>query len=429
MSNGNLVETVALMGVPISNVLMDEAIDFIDASIRRGGFHQIATANVDFVKNAIADPTMQQILFGCDLVVPDGMPLVWISRLLNCPLRERVCGVDMVPKLAELSVRRGYRIFLLGAKESISRKAAENLQERFPGLKICGRYSPPISSLEDMDHDYILRIIESAQPDILLVAFGNPKQEKWIAMHRDRLAVPACIGIGGTLDFVAGEIPRAPVWMRESGLEWLYRCLQEPLRLTKRYASNFSALVMHVPRQFVPHALQSRSRASSKVFAQTTNETMVISVHGTLSGSALKDFGEIAISSAQKGMNIVVNLSTATCLGIDALGELIRLHSLLSPAQRLFLAELRPHQIRVLHGANLDAYFTIVSSVQDGINRSARAQERSFRGSMIPRLPGIAPLTGVQVKLVMLYDICRKVAAPNQEIREELSPLTVTASS
>ena len=136
MPNGNLVETLALLGVPISNVTMDETIDYIDASIRRGGFHQFATANADFLKNAIKDPEMQQILFGCDLVVPDGMPLLWVSRLLNCPLRDRVCGVDMVPRLAELAARRGYRIFLLGAKESVSRKAAENLCKMYPDLEI-----------------------------------------------------------------------------------------------------------------------------------------------------------------------------------------------------------------------------------------------------------------------------------------------------
>jgi N-acetylglucosaminyldiphosphoundecaprenol N-acetyl-beta-D-mannosaminyltransferase len=405
---------------------MDEAIEFIDDSIRRGGFHQFATANVDFVKNAIDDPEMQQILFGCDLVVPDGMPLLWVSRLLNCPLRERVCGVDMVPKLAELAVRRGYRIFLLGAKESVSRKAAENLQEKYADLEICGRYSPPISALEDMDHEQILRRIEAARPDILLVAFGNPKQEKWLAMHRDRLAVPACIGIGGTLDFIAGEVPRAPVWMRGAGLEWLYRCLQEPLRLTKRYVSNGAALIMHVPRQFVPHALQSRRRAGSRVFAQSAGEAIVISVHGNLYGNVLQDFGAIAASAVQKGMSIVVNLSPATCLGIDALGELIRLHSQLSPVQRLFLAGLRPHQIRVLQGAKLGTRFMIVSSVQDGMNRAARAQQRSFRGSSRPRLAGQAPSTAVQVKLVMLYDICRKVAAPTQGIQEGFSLQTGT---
>jgi N-acetylglucosaminyldiphosphoundecaprenol N-acetyl-beta-D-mannosaminyltransferase len=426
MSNGILVETVALMGVPVSNVTMDEAIEFIDASIRRGGFHQVATANVDFLKNAIEDPDMQQILFGCDLVVPDGMPLLWVSRLLNCPLRERVCGVDMVPRLAELAVRRGYRIFLLGAKESVSRKAAENLREIYPDLEICGRYSPHLSTIENMDHEQILRRIDAARPDILLVAFGNPKQEKWISMHRDRLAVPACIGIGGTLDFIAGVIPRAPTWMRGLGLEWFYRCSQEPLRLTTRYFSNAIALAMHVPRQFVPHVLQSRRRSGSWVFAQSSDEAIVISVHGNLYGNALKDFAAIASSAVQTGMNIVVNLSPATCLGIDALGELIRLHSQLSPIQNLFLAGLRHHQIRVLQGAKLDARFMVVSSVRDAMNRAARAQQRNLSAPARPRLSGQTPSTAVQVKLVMLYDICRKVAAPSQTIQESFALRTGT---
>jgi N-acetylglucosaminyldiphosphoundecaprenol N-acetyl-beta-D-mannosaminyltransferase len=418
MSNGNFLETVAVMGLPISNVTMDEAIEYIDASIRRGGFHQFATANVDFVKNAIDDPETQQILFGCDLVVPDGMPLLWVSRLLNCPLRERVCGVDMVPRLAELAARRGYRIFLLGAQDAVSRKAAENLQERYPDLEICGRYSPPVSPLAQMDHEQILRRIDAARPDILLVALGNPKQEKWIAMHRDRLNVPACIGIGGTLDFIAGAVPRAPRWMREVGLEWLYRCSREPLRLTKRYVSNAVALAKHVPRQFVPHVLQSRRRVGSRVFAQSADEAIVISVHGNLNGNSLKDFVAIASSAVQTASNIVVNLSPATCLGIDALGELIRLHSQLLPTQSLFLAGLRPHQIRVLQGAMLDARFMIVSSVQDAMNRAARARQRRLRGSVMPRFSVQPPAIGVQVKLVMLYDICRKLAVPSQGLQE-----------
>jgi N-acetylglucosaminyldiphosphoundecaprenol N-acetyl-beta-D-mannosaminyltransferase len=415
------------MGVPVSNVTMDEAIEFIDASIRRGGFHQFATANVDFIKNAIEDPEMQQILFGCDLVVPDGMPLLWVSRLLNCPLRERVCGVDMVPRLAELASRRGYRIFLLGAKESVSRKAAENLQQMYPDLEICGRYSPPVAPLNQMDHDQILRRIDAARPDILLVAFGNPKQEKWISMHRDRLAVPACIGVGGTLDFIAGAIPRAPKWMRGAGLEWFYRCSQEPLRLTRRYVSNAAALAAHVPRQFVPHALQSRRKAGSRVFAQSSEEAILISVHGKLNGNSLRDFATIANSAAQTGMNIVVNLSPATFLGIDALGELIRLHSQLSPVQSLFLAGLRPHQIRVLQGAKLDVPFTMVATVQDAMNRAMRAQQRSFKGSARPRLSGQPSSTGVQVKMVMLFDICRKVSAPNQAPQEGFALRTGTA--
>jgi N-acetylglucosaminyldiphosphoundecaprenol N-acetyl-beta-D-mannosaminyltransferase len=309
----------------------------------------------------------------------------------------------------------------------VSRKAAENLREMYPDLEICGRYSPPLSSIENMDHEQILRRIDAARPDILLVAFGNPKQEKWISMHRDRLAVPACIGIGGTLDFIAGTIPRAPTWMRGLGLEWFFRCIQEPLRLTRRYASNAAALAMHVPRQFVPHVLQSRRRAGSWVFAQSADEAVVISVHGNLNGSSLKDFAAIAGSAVQTGMNIVINMSPATCLGIGALGELIRLHSQLSATQHLFLAGLQPNQIRVLQGAKLDARFMVVSSVQDAMNRAARAQQRSFRGPARPRLNGHAPSIGVQVKLVMLYDICRKVSAPNQPIPESFALRTGTA--
>jgi N-acetylglucosaminyldiphosphoundecaprenol N-acetyl-beta-D-mannosaminyltransferase len=243
-------------------------------------------------------------------------------------------------------------------------------------------------------------------------------------MHRDRLPVPACIGVGGTLDFIAGAVPRAPRWMRGIGLEWFYRCSQEPLRLTKRYVSNAASLARHVPRQFVPHALQSRRRAGSRVFAQSAEEAIVISVHGGLFGSALKDFAAIAGSAVQTGSNIVVNLSPATSLGIDALGELIRLHSQLSPIQSLFLAGLRPHQVRVLQGAKLDARFMVVSSVQDAMNRAARAQQRSLRGPARPRLAGQAP--GVQVKLVMLFDICRKVAAPSQGIQEGFALRTGT---
>jgi N-acetylglucosaminyldiphosphoundecaprenol N-acetyl-beta-D-mannosaminyltransferase len=427
MLNGNLVETLALLGVPVSNVTMDEAIDYIDACIRRGGFHQFATANADFLKNAIEDSELQEILFGCDLVVPDGMPLLWVSRLLNCPLRDRVCGVDMVPRLAELSARRGYRIFLLGAKESVSQKAAENLQKMYPDLEICGRYSPPNLPIEQMDHEQILRRIDAAMPDILLVAFGNPKQEKWIAMHRDRLNVPACIGVGGTLDFIAGSFPRAPGWMQDLGLEWFYRCAQEPLRLSKRYFSDAAALMTHVPRQFVPHALQSRRRIASHVVAQAADEAIVISVHGNLYGNSLRDFASIATSAAQTGMNVVVNLSPATFLGIDALGELIRLHSQLSPMQCLFLAGLRPHQTRVLQGAKLDARFKMVCSVEDAINRALRARQRGFRSTPGSRVNGAAA-SGVQVKLVMLLDICRKVSAPSQGMTETFALRTGTAA-
>ena len=178
--------TVAVLGIPFHNVTMDEAVALIEEQIREGGFHQVATANVDFLRHSMRDRDLRNIICSCEMIVPDGMPVVWISRLIGTPLKERVTGIDLVERLAAVSARRGYGIFLLGASESRSQRAAKVLKQRYPDLRIVGRYSPEPQPLEEMDHEEILRRIEEAKPDILLVAFGNPKQEQWLAMHRDR---------------------------------------------------------------------------------------------------------------------------------------------------------------------------------------------------------------------------------------------------
>src|ERR1700677_3121593 len=155
--------SVAVLGVPFDNVTMHEAMDLIEEKIEDQGFHQVATANVDFIVNAINDQSLQEMLCSCDLIVPDGMPIVWASRLMGAKLKERVSGIDLIPRLAELAARRRYGIYLLGASERSSRRAAEALKRRFPMLRIVGRYSPPNTSLSEMDHEGILSRIEEAQ--------------------------------------------------------------------------------------------------------------------------------------------------------------------------------------------------------------------------------------------------------------------------
>jgi N-acetylglucosaminyldiphosphoundecaprenol N-acetyl-beta-D-mannosaminyltransferase len=200
---------VAILGVAVDNLTMEEVLDAVDASIAEGGFHQIATANVDFLMKSIHDEELYETLANCDLVLADGMPLVWASRLLGTGLKERVAGSDLAPQLARLSAQRGYRIYLLGADEESSSGAAAWMEKNFSGVCIAGRYCPKYQPLEEMDHEEILSRIEMAKPDILLVAFGNPKQEKWLAMHRQRLEVPVCIGVGGTFEFLSGMISRS----------------------------------------------------------------------------------------------------------------------------------------------------------------------------------------------------------------------------
>ncbi len=242
---------VFVLGVPFHNTSLDGAMSWIEERIASGGPHQIATANVDFVTHALHDPELHRILCECSLVLPDGMPVVWASKLLGRPLKERVTGADLVPLIAEASARHGYRIYLLGAAEPVMRRAVIQLRKTYPGVHIAGYSSPPWRPVDKMDHEEMLRGIEAAAPDILLVAFGNPKQERWLYMHRNRLRVPVMMGVGASLDMIAGAVRRAPRWMQKSGLEWLFRAGQEPRRLFPRYFRNAVMLARHLPGEIL----------------------------------------------------------------------------------------------------------------------------------------------------------------------------------
>jgi N-acetylglucosaminyldiphosphoundecaprenol N-acetyl-beta-D-mannosaminyltransferase len=272
-----LQHSVAVLGLPLANVTAGEAVEQIEELILSGGTHQVVTANLDFWLNSLNDVHLHRIIAGCSLVLPDGMPLVWISRLLGHPLKERVSGVDLVPQLAELSARKGYGIYLLGGRPGVAEQASKVLQEAYPGVNIVGHHAPPLADLERMDHGDTLERIRAAKPEILLVAFGNPKQEKWIRMHAKRLGVPVSIGIGGSMDILIGNVQRAPKWMQRSGLEWLGRCIQEPGRLLPRYARNFSGLALRLPLALMANLLQRPRRGPSAV--NRTSDTGMVHLH------------------------------------------------------------------------------------------------------------------------------------------------------
>ena len=243
-------ELVCILSTPIDVLDNGGVLERLDQFIQEKRFHQVATANADFVVNAMNDAELRHILRVSDLVTPDGMPLVWASRMLGRTLPERVTGADIVPLLAELAARKGYRIYMLGARPEVAQKAKENLLRTHPTLQIVGCFSPPALSLDDMDTAGLLADIRAASPDILLVAFGNPKQEKWIYRNREGLRdVPVCMGVGGTFDFLAGQTLRAPQWMRTSGLEWLFRLAHEPKRLWKRYMRDIGYFARHFTAQ------------------------------------------------------------------------------------------------------------------------------------------------------------------------------------
>jgi N-acetylglucosaminyldiphosphoundecaprenol N-acetyl-beta-D-mannosaminyltransferase len=196
--------------------------------------HQIATANPEFVMRAQEDDVFRNVLGEADLVLADGVGLLLAGRWLKQPLPERVAGSDIVFLLAQMAAEQGWKLFLLGAAPGVAEEAAELLRERHPGLLIAGTYA---GSPDPAENEHIVRLINDSRADMLYVAYGAPKQDKWIARNRQALrTVRVAMGVGGSLDFITGRAVRAPRWMQRLGLEWLHRLTKEPWRWRRMLA-------------------------------------------------------------------------------------------------------------------------------------------------------------------------------------------------
>lgn len=224
------------LNTEIDNLTMDEAIERIDLLIQNRKPAYVVTPNVDHIVKLEEDEEFREVYNKADLILTDGMPLIWISKLQRNEIKEKVSGSDLFPKVCELASKKSYSVFLLGAAEGIAAKAAEKLKNKYNGLNIVGTYSPSYGFEKNQQEiDKIIKVISEAKPDILAVGLGAPKQEKFIHKYKNRFNVPISLAIGASIDFEAGNINRAPEWMQNSGLEWFYRFLKEPKRMFKRY--------------------------------------------------------------------------------------------------------------------------------------------------------------------------------------------------
>jgi N-acetylglucosaminyldiphosphoundecaprenol N-acetyl-beta-D-mannosaminyltransferase len=228
-----VVGSIEILGVRVDDATYDDLLAHVDAYVASGRPHQLVTLNPEMVMAAHGDPAFRRDLNAAELNVADGVGLTFAARLLGHPLRERVTGSDGIYRLAAHCARRGYRPFFLGAAPGVAEIVAERLVAQNPSLQVAGTYA---GSPHAQDEDDIIALVRASAPDLLLVAYGVPAEEKWIARNRDHLGVPVMIGVGGSFDFVAGAIQRAPVWMRRAGLEWLYRLFKEPWRWRRQMA-------------------------------------------------------------------------------------------------------------------------------------------------------------------------------------------------
>lgn len=221
-------DRLRILGVPVDAITFEGLLDRIAAWVAAGdGLRQICTVSPEFVMIAQDDPDFMRVLHEADLCVADGVGLLFAARFLGRPLPQRVTGSDGVPLIAERAARMGWKLFLLGAAPGVAEQASAALRARFPGVQIVGTYAGSPAPEEEAG---IVARVNASGADILFVAYGAPRQDVWIARNRDRLEVRVALGVGGSLDFVAGVVPRAPRWMRRLALEWLFRLLIQPWR-------------------------------------------------------------------------------------------------------------------------------------------------------------------------------------------------------
>lgn len=235
MDSENKVE---IFGLGFQKVNLNEAVNLILAATRQHDKSLVVTPNVDQIVQLEKNPDVKAIYRKAKFVFVDGMPLVWFSRLLpkKYHLPERVNGTNLMLNTCKVAAENGFSIAMIGGKEGAAEEAAKKLQQQFPGIIIAGTYCPPFGFENNQtENAKILKLVETWNPTILFVGVGNPKQEKWIDKNWDQLYFKVAMGIGSAIELIAGQVKRAPTWMQQNGLEWLYRLLQEPGRLWKRY--------------------------------------------------------------------------------------------------------------------------------------------------------------------------------------------------
>jgi len=325
--------TVVILGLPFHNVTFDDAVAWARQRIlsRQPGY--IATANMDFVMQSWRDPELQRILLEADLVVADGIPIVWLSSFLGPRLKARVTGSDLVPLLAEMARDNGFSLYHLGGAPGVAEKAAEVLTRRFPGLRMAGCYSPPRSDILNMNHAEILARVQAANPDLLLVAFGAPKQEKWVNLHVRHWKVPLAMGVGGSLDFLAGVQKRAPRIVQRMALEWLWRMCSDPPRLVGRYLRNigffFHALFALLLIRCRPDRAEPPVDADSALRRMAHVETFV-----RLFDAAQVDEFCAVLTAKAAGRPVVLDLGGVAWLSSLEQGALLRLTTQLRRQQQ-----------------------------------------------------------------------------------------------
>lgn len=237
---------IDLLGCPVDALTMEQTVARVEDAIARRKTTQHVAINAAKVVRYQHDEALRAAVDGCELATADGQAVVWASRILGRSLPERVAGIDLMDTLLDVSRSRGYGVFLLGARAEVLERAEQEILRRHPGVRIVGRHHGYFGTEGEAD---VVDEVAAVAPDLLFVALETPAKELFLARNRERLAVPFVMGVGGSFDVLAGERRRAPRWMRRTGLEWLFRLLQDPRRLARRYVVGNAQFIWLVLRE------------------------------------------------------------------------------------------------------------------------------------------------------------------------------------
>ncbi|MBI5684409.1 MAG: WecB/TagA/CpsF family glycosyltransferase [Verrucomicrobia bacterium] len=332
---------IVILSVPFDMVTTSQTLALVEQMIASRRPHYLIMADVDFAVRAMRDVEVRRILLEAHLILSDGMPLVWASRWLGNPLPERIAAPDLVPTLLRAAEEKGWRVFFLGAKDETLVRAKEKLHAQHPRLQIAGHLSPPAVPLQEMDHAGICRAIRDAKPDILLVAFGSPAQEKWVNTRYRAAGVPVSIGVGDAMDFVAGVSPRAPMWMQQAGLEWLFRVIREPQRLFRRYLLDLWVFGWGILGQW--WRLQVRRRRVAKyrrlmvVAEKTESGFEMVRIPPRFDAAVVRENEWLWKCFATAPVHLLFDMTHVQFIDSTGIGLLIRLHKTLTASNCRFV--------------------------------------------------------------------------------------------
>jgi N-acetylglucosaminyldiphosphoundecaprenol N-acetyl-beta-D-mannosaminyltransferase len=246
MSHDSRAERTNILGVGVTATNLSDATRQIGQWIDEGRKEYVVLCTVHTILEAMDHPSLRQRINAAGMATPDGMPLVFLSRLRGHREVNRVYGPDLLLEVAAVAAERGYRFYFYGGAEGVADEILDVMTARFPGLQVVGATSPPMRDQEAEEDEAVIQQINAAEPDIIWVGLGSPKQDRWMARHRDRLDAPVLIGIGAAFDFLSHRTPQAPRWIQRSGFEWLFRLITEPRRLWRRYVIGNPRFVYHI---------------------------------------------------------------------------------------------------------------------------------------------------------------------------------------